>query len=61
MKFAVNAKSKALLLLFSMLAVTSSAAEPDYDNDIEKKFDYANSFLAGFRSAETIPSATVCT
>ena len=33
----------------------------EYDTDTERKFDYANAFLAGFRSQETLPSATNCT
>ena len=37
--------------------------EPDAPkkSELEIKFDYANSFLAGFRSRETLPSATNCT
>ena len=31
------------------------------ETEIEIRFDYINAFLAGFRSAETIPSATNCT
>jgi hypothetical protein len=33
----------------------------EYDTDTERKFDYTNAFLAGFRSQETLPSATNCT
>ena len=33
----------------------------EYATDLEEMFDYLNSFLAGFRSQETIPSATNCT
>lgn len=32
-----------------------------YATNTEMKFDYTNAFLAGFRSQETLPSATNCT
>lgn len=32
-----------------------------YASDTERNFDYINAFLAGFRSQETVPSATNCT
>jgi len=34
---------------------------PEYDTELERKFDYLNAFLQGFRSKETIPSALNCT
>ena len=36
-------------------------AEDQYDTDTERYFDYTNAFLAGFKSQETLPSATECT
>ena len=36
-------------------------AEDQYDTDTERIFDYTNAFLAGFKSQETLPSATECT
>lgn len=50
MKFAAKTKSKAAFLLLCSLFSVTSAGDPDYDNDVERKFDYANSFLAGFKS-----------
>ena len=60
-----------LLSLFdSVAALTRSrlrqGAEGDedidvYETDTEMYFDYANAFLSGFKSQETLPSATECT
>ena len=33
----------------------------EYENDMELTFDHINSFLKGFRSQETLPSAQNCT
>ena len=67
---------KAILLLTLGLAWTAMAQqqsplvmqddeelEPVSEDETltEIRFDYVNAFLAGFRSAETIPSATNCT
>ena len=35
--------------------------EVAYDTDTEMYFDYGNAFLQGFKSQETLPSATTCT
>lgn len=40
---------------------TSDEEVDAYDTFTEMYFDYANAFLAGFKSQDTLPSATQCT
>lgn len=70
-----GASIKMLLLLCSVLSLASITTarrfrlgQDDSDSDetiyatkTEMYFDYANAFLAGFKSQETLPSATKCT
>jgi len=71
MKFMSTRKnSKVLFLCCSMLALASAnpflrqttQEDPEVEEtQLELFFDYTNAFLAGFKSQETLPSATNCT
>lgn len=59
-----------LTVLLAMLALSASAfsglrlrqsVDEGYATKTEETFDYINAFLAGFKSQETLPSATNCT
>ena len=54
----------ALLPLISGASASFHLGQDDedaYATSTERRFDYYNAFLAGFRSQETLPSATLCT
>ena len=64
-----------ILLMCALLSLIDGAAarfrlrqddsedgdEVAYDTDTEMYFDYTNAFLQGFKSQETLPSASTCT
>ena len=61
MKFAAAAKTKLILLIgLLLLGARAQKEEPEYATETERKFDYINAFLTGFKSQETLPSAQNC-